>query len=54
MKILIVEDEELAAEKLQLMVAAVNPEAQVAGCTGSIEGGVAEAKPATGCHTHGH
>lgn len=37
MKILIVEDEELAAEKLQLMVAAVSAEAQVTGCTQSIE-----------------
>lgn len=41
MKILIVEDEELAAEKLQLMVAAINEEARIVGCTGSVAGTVA-------------
>jgi DNA-binding LytR/AlgR family response regulator len=36
MKLLIVEDEELAVEKLQLMVQALVPEAEVVGATGSI------------------
>jgi DNA-binding LytR/AlgR family response regulator len=37
MKILIVEDEELAAEKLALMVSAMEEEAEIIGCTGSIK-----------------
>lgn len=37
MKILIVEDEELAAEKLALMVEAIESEADIIGCTGSIK-----------------
>jgi two-component system response regulator LytT len=41
MKILIVEDEELAVEKLQYMVEAVDAEALVVGCSGSVENTVA-------------
>src|SRR5438067_1591514 len=37
MKILIVEDEELAAEKLALMVSSIEKEAQIIGSTGSIK-----------------
>src|SRR5438045_688305 len=40
MKILIVEDEELAAEKLEHMIAAINTQAKMVGCTGSIKGTV--------------
>lgn len=41
MKILIVEDEELAAEKLTLMVQLVEKDAEIIGCTGSIKSTVA-------------